>query len=86
LAADATPVPGVAGRVSFMVPTAATTGTVYYAGVKIMNDSTPQYAAVSVTVKAFSAAILTDGVATLGAATVTVPNVGVGSAIGVTDT
>jgi len=57
-----------------MVPTAATTGTVYYAGMKIMNDSTAQYAAVSVTVKAFTAAILTDGVATLGAATFTVPN------------
>lgn len=57
-----------------MVPTAATSGTVYYAGVKIMNNSTPQYAAISVTVKTFTAAILTDGVATLGAATVTVPN------------
>lgn len=69
-----------------MVPTAATSGTVYYAGMKIMNTSTVQYAAVSVTVKAFTAAILTDGVTTLGAATVTVPNVGVAPAIGVTDT
>ena len=69
-----------------MVPTAATTGTVYYAGMKIMNDSTAQYAAVSVTVKTFTAAILTDGVTTLGTATVTVPNVGVAPAIGVTNT
>lgn len=49
-----------------MVPTAATSGQVYYAGVKLMNNVTPQWAAVSVAVT-FTGTILTDGVATLGA-------------------
>jgi hypothetical protein len=55
-----------------MVPTAATSATAYYAGMKINNAGTVQYAAVSVTVKTFTAAILTNGVTTLGAADVTV--------------
>lgn len=56
-----------------MVPPGATTGKVYYAGVKLMNNATPQWAAVSVTVT-FTGTIKTDGVATLGAATHTITN------------
>lgn len=54
-----------------MVPTAATSGQVYYAGVKLMNNAAEQWAAVSVTVT-FTGTILTDGVTTLGAADFTV--------------
>ena len=71
MAANATPTPGVAGRISFMVPTAATSGQVYCAGVKLMNNAAEQWAAVSVTVT-FTGTILTDGVTTLGAADFTV--------------
>jgi hypothetical protein len=37
------------GRVSFMVPTDATTGATYYAGLKINNDGVVQYLSVSAT-------------------------------------
>jgi len=70
-----------------MVPTTATTGQVYYAGVKLMNNAAAQWAAVSVTVT-FTGTILTDGVTTLGAgaATVTVADSAVKAATQSTST
>jgi len=70
-----------------MVPTTATTGQVYYAGVKLMNNAAAQWAAVSVTVT-FTGTNLTEGVTTLGAgaATVTVADSAVKAATQSTST
>jgi hypothetical protein len=61
-----------------MVPTAAASGSIYYAGMLVKNIATDNWAAVKVTVATFASTtpattnVYVDGVTTLGAATVTV--------------
>jgi hypothetical protein len=55
-----------------MVPTAAASGSIYYAGMLVKNINADNWAAVKVTVATFASPIYVDGVTTLGAATVTV--------------
>jgi len=74
--------PGTPGRASFMVPTAATSASVYYAGMLVRNGNPTaanNYAAVKVTVATFTTPIYVDGVTTLGAATVTVASSAIGT-------